>query len=347
MPVIKTKEIPPTLSEQTGWMWSNKVDQITNDSLNSSYYPKISIVTPSLNQGQFLETAIRSVLLQGYPNLEYIIIDGGSNDKSESIIRKYAPWLAYWVSEPDKGQAYALNNGFEHASGDIYAYLNSDDYFEPGALYACASAYIEGHHWIVGRVRCWQAGYGYWPFPLLPGRGFSKWFMSCPIPQPGSFWSSKVHRKAGKFREDLNFIIDYEFWLRLRFVIKIKPVIIEQPIAVYRIHSESKTFAYRSAFTREGDPIREAYKCKLNRFQRVILWVAQRHRRSRNCGNKVLMQLKNGEHLAAIKSMLRLIAIWPLAVFDFHGLFLSLLSLKTSKPDSQTKAEIWPDWKDL
>ena len=103
-------------------------------------WPKISIVTPSYNQGEFIERTIRSVLLQGYPNLEYIIIDGGSTDRSVELIGKYEPFIRYWVSEPDKGQSNAINKGFQHASGGIFAWLNSDDIYLPGALVAVAKA---------------------------------------------------------------------------------------------------------------------------------------------------------------------------------------------------------------
>ena len=106
-----------------------------------STYPKISIITPSYNQGQFLEQTIVSVLGQNYPNLEYVIIDGGSTDNSVEIIKKYEQHLAYWVSEKDKGQADAINKGLKFCTGEIFNWLNSDDYLENGALYKIAAAF--------------------------------------------------------------------------------------------------------------------------------------------------------------------------------------------------------------
>src|SRR3989449_8900440 len=101
-------------------------------------YPTISIVTPSYNQGAYLEKTILSVLNQEYPNTEYIVIDGGSTDNSLEIIKKNEKYLKYWVSEPDRGQSNAINKGFLHTTGDLLAWLNSDDYYMPGGLWALA-----------------------------------------------------------------------------------------------------------------------------------------------------------------------------------------------------------------
>ena len=130
-------DLPAPPADKTGWPWTDTgIDSVPPDQA----WPSFSIITPSYNQGQFLEETIRSILLQGIPNLEVIVMDGGSQDQSREILEKYGPWLTHWVSEPDKGQSHAINKGWERATGDWMAYLNSDDMYFPGALKAVAMA---------------------------------------------------------------------------------------------------------------------------------------------------------------------------------------------------------------
>lgn len=123
---------PNNPNKSTGWPYCTQYRPGSLHSVDS--IPKISVVTPSYNQAQFLEATIRSVILQNYPNLEYVVMDGGSTDGSVDIIRKYEPWIDHWVSEPDRGQSHAINKGFEHCSGDLATFINSDDMLAPGAL---------------------------------------------------------------------------------------------------------------------------------------------------------------------------------------------------------------------
>lgn len=195
--------------------------------LDETSWPKISIVTPSFNQGQYLEETIQSVLNQNYPNLEYIIIDGGSTDDSVDIIHKYEDQLAYWASEPDQGQYNGINKGFAKSSGEIMAWLNSDDKFASGALSSVASIFttFPQIEWLTSNfpilwnrygqaVNCANSGgfnrASFFRGTSLPG---CSWYARCCIQQESTFWRRSLWKRSGGYINDsLNYAGDFELW---------------------------------------------------------------------------------------------------------------------------------------
>jgi glycosyltransferase involved in cell wall biosynthesis len=250
-----------------------------------SALPKISIVTPSLNQGAFIEQTICSVLDQGYPNLEYIIIDGGSTDNAVEIIRQYAKYLAYWCSEPDKGQSNAINKGLQRATGDIVAYLNSDDQLLLGCLeYVAETMRHTQHTWMAGGCT-YSSSDGLQPVTWLPKQPYNgrKQFLNVVgpwgVPQPACFWRRELFERYGYFREDLTYVFDTEFQNRLVLYGRY-PFLVQRILANAIIHPESKTGSSTGAFWREDRKLLVLLGDRLSDKQRMVgqtfLWLVER-----------------------------------------------------------------------
>ena len=229
--------------------------------------PRLTVITPSLNQAQYLERTLRSVLDQNYPDLEYIVMDGGSSDGSVDILHRYDDRLAHWVSEPDQGQSWAINRAIERSTGDVVAYINSDDYYLPGAFQAALPHFHDPTvRWVAGATEYREedgtlesiAG------PVEPTGSRASWVRSTwYVPQASSFWRRDVFDEFGLLREDLHFVFDTEFGLRLALN-GLQPLALEATLAVRYLQPEAKS-ADRSRFDRE-------YKKVARQLRRGLTW---------------------------------------------------------------------------
>jgi glycosyltransferase involved in cell wall biosynthesis len=239
----------------------------------------VSIVTPSFNQGRFLRRTIDCVLSQDYPRIEYLVIDGSSRDDSLEILRSYGERFP-WVSEPDRGQSHAINKGLQRTSGDILAYLNSDDILMPGAITAAVAhlqanpssdvVYGNAHHIDeVGRVLG--------AFPTAEW-SFDRLLQYCCICQPAAFWRRRIMDRVGLFDESLHYAMDYDYWMRIA---RAGGVLTHVPefLAASRVHPATKTQSARLAVYREILAVSRRYADDASFSQYYAYWHHRCHER--------------------------------------------------------------------
>jgi len=243
---------------RTGWPWINTNDMVPLS--HDNIYPKVSIVTPSYNQGHFLEETILSVIHQGYPNLEYIIIDGGSTDNSVDIIKKYENHISYWTSNKDNGQSDAIYRGFSIATGEILAWLNSDDILLPNALNHISYEFcnnksvgvVYGDRLIINELSE-IIDIQYAPAYLTP----LHWAKGQYVGQESCFWRKSVYDKVGGLDPELFFVMDYDLLVRMSKITKFKKI--SKYIGGYREHADTKSSNYESIRRTEMELVKKRY----------------------------------------------------------------------------------------
>jgi glycosyltransferase involved in cell wall biosynthesis len=229
--------------------------------------PTISLVTPSLNQGEFIEKTILSVLSQEYPHLEYIVMDGGSSDNTPGVLKRYSDRIS-WASEPDHGQTNAINKGLRMTHGAIVGYLNADDTLSPGSLWKVAEAFANQPEamWATGKCHIVddegveiRRSITRYKNLLLGVGGFPVLLMTNYISQPSTFWRRDALNEIGFLDENLHYTMDYEYWLRLhsRFPL----LFIPDYLASFTVHPASKTtsMGHREVYIREEKDVIRRY----------------------------------------------------------------------------------------
>ena len=230
-------------------------------SVENKFLPRISIVTPSFNQGEFLEECIDSVLGQNYPNLEYVIMDGGSTDNSVEIIKKYEKYLAYWQSKPDGGQYAAINDGFSKTTGEIMAWLNSDDKYHDRSFYVVACLFATQQHaeWVTGRPTFWDKNgdlaeiYDYLP-TYCRSDFLDKKYNDPFIQQESTFWRRALWERAGgRVRADLGYAGDLELWVRFFRLTELYTI--DALLSGYRGHGNQKAALSMDRYVEEAEKV--------------------------------------------------------------------------------------------
>ncbi len=293
---------------KTGWPWIRPAPKVFRARPNGWQWPRITVITPSYNQPQFIEETIRSVLLQNYPNLEYMIIDGGSGSATIGVIEKYSKWLAYFVSEPDRGQSDAINRGLDRSTGDLVVWLNSDDVLLSGSLEAVATAAHDYSEPLVlaGKseyrdVSGARVLYDAFQIPRTHSDLF-KFGSGCYFPQPSTFFTRTAFLQSGKLDVGLHYAMDLDLWFRL--LKRSRVVNIDERISWMRQHADAKTFHDPFRVLDEVEQIFARYKDLVPAETYFAALKSMSFRRAQVCIDKGLHAVHKGDQGAAIAAAL-------------------------------------------
>jgi len=232
------EDLPAPPEDAKGWPWTVSSPSPPSDCRADG--PTISVVTPSYNQGEFIEETIRSVLLQGYPNLEYIVIDGGSTDETLDILETYDPWIDHWVREPDEGQTHAIQKGLERCTGEIFNWINSDDLLEPGALRTIARSFGD-HDVLIGVGRHFTASES-WEKKTsdFTARSLLRGAAGTSFSQQAVWLKTDQVHACGGVDPAFHYAMDRELYVRYAYHYP-DVKYIDEPLSRFRLHAQSKS----------------------------------------------------------------------------------------------------------
>lgn len=283
---------------------------------------KISVIVPSFNQAQYLDQALYSLTSQAYDNLELIVIDGGSTDESVEIIKRYAPQISYWVSEPDRGQTHAINKGLERCTGEVWSYLNSDDLLTPGSL-AIVAQHFESNpelQWLGGVSEVFdQNGHRGYVTPQTPSQKvdyLTPWQRDHQYVVPCSnvsFMRREILEAVGYFDESYDYSMDIEYYTRVVFSLGIEPTLIPQVLGRWRWHEQSKTFQKGLAYGFREDEVRIAKQYLKALTVQEQAWL-QKQIREQECWlvtRRAIVHRNQGQRRAAIGELLQGLKRFP------------------------------------
>jgi glycosyltransferase involved in cell wall biosynthesis len=315
------EDLPPPPPGKSGWPWAVSARAVESG-------PRISIIVPSLNQGRFIEETIRSIVLQRWGNLELIVIDAASRDETVDVIRKYEPWIAYWVSEPDRGQAEAINKGLAKATGDIVAWFNADDFLVDGIFAAVAAAWSRNPRGIYAApvVNFYERGRE----TLIRPRGMTLenvvqyWAGRSQWHDPGLFWSRAVVDAVGGPDTSLHYSHDYDYLMRALQHASVEYV--DHVAAGFRLHRDSKTMSQTEKMMAETAAVSRRYWHLIKDLDRAGFDRAEFEARVRRGASKLLRGKRGGLPLLwrSLKERpfvtpIRLASLVPAVLFERLG----------------------------